>query len=278
MRKITVLFPLLFFVLLIPSAAYAKPSSEDIKEAKKEIKEERKEEREEIRNELRQEIRENVLTGTQPLTPTPKKVKLQERIKEKIWQEFPFLLPAGVNEAKIVSIGGSSFPTTITVVKESKNITLNITEKTNILRKYGGKSSLNELKVGDIVTARGKWQDSDSVVLNTLVLRDLSIEKRKATFWGIIKSLDLLNKTVIFQTNKRGELKVIVGSETAIVNRRHQAISFSDLMAGDRIRVSGIWAVILKQMEEVRLVKDWTAGPKPSVTVTPTLTPVPSPT
>lgn len=89
-----------------------------------------------------------------------KAAQLRQQLWQRLKENFPFLLPAGVEGAQVTSISGTSLPTEIKVIKDGKTITLNITDKTLIIRKFGGKSSLSEMHVGDIVSARGTWQDS----------------------------------------------------------------------------------------------------------------------
>lgn len=260
-----------FLVLLpwlFPSRIEAKWwwQGEKIKEQKEVVKESR----EEIRQEVKEQLEESLgLTGTPSARRGLK--NLSKDIFDKLKEEFPFLLPAGINRAVITSLGGSTPPTAINIIKDGKTITLNITSKTLILRKFGGKSNLSELHIGDMVTARGTWEDSEKAVLNTRVLRDLSIQKRHGAFWGKITSIDATGKTFVLETAGRGEQKVFASSGTKIVDRRERNINFSDLAVGHRVRVTGLWDPALKQIDSVRLIKDWSVGPKPSLT--PTTTP-----
>lgn len=206
-----------------------------------------------------------------------KGLKLKERILEKLQQKFPKLLPAGLNRAEIVSISGSVLPVEVVVSHEGDNITLKLDQKTIILRKYGGKAALSELKKGDIVSARGTWEDNETkAVLNVRVLRDLSLEKRQATFWGKITGLG--NNNFSLQTSKKGTLTIIVSPDTKIVDRRERPIAFSSLTIGHRVRVTGLWDVSAKKVDPVRLIKDWSFGPNPSPAPTLSVTPTPAPT
>ncbi len=201
--------------------------------------------------------------------------KVRQTILERLKEKLPFLLPAGINQATITVGPGATLPTTVKVSKEGQGeITLNLTDKTNLLRKFGGKASLAELKVGDIVTARGKWQDSDKAVLEVRVLRDLSLQKRTGTFWGKIKSIDG-TKGFVLTTANRGELSVLVSAGTKIVDRKERKLSFTDLVVDHRVRVTGLWDVGQKVITEVKTIKDWTIGPKVSPTASPSATPAP---
>lgn len=125
------------------------------------------------------------------------------------------------------------------------------------------------MHVGDIVTARGTWQEAEKVILETRVLRDLSLQKRNGTFWGKVKSLEATGKSFVLDTNKRGDQTVFVTDSTEIFDRRQRVLGFADLAVGHRVRVTGVWDSTQKTIEEVKSIKDWSIGPNP--TATPTL-------
>lgn len=238
----------------------------------------------------------SVFAQTPTLTPTSslkntikeQKKEIKEEFKEKIQEskeqrktiteEFKnrissLILRKGVVNGKISTISGTTVPTKIIINKDGKTITLNITEKTNLLRKFGGKSSLSEMKVGDQVNAAGTWTDSNKTTLDTKVLRDISIKKRFGAFWGKIKSITDASSFVL-ETIERGNQTVKTDGNTKIVNRKEGPISFSDLKVGDRVRVKGVWDSALKSIEEVTSIKNWTLMPKSLLTPTPTPTPI----
>lgn len=244
MKKYIVL--LLTLVLWLTAAAAVEAKGGPARLSQKDIKEEKKEIKQAVQN------------------------KLKETVWERLHKAFPFILPAGINRLEIKEISGTTLPATVKVVKGGQTITLNISDKTLILRKFGGKSSLAELHIGDIVTARGIWADGTKTVLDTRVLRDLSIQKRQGTFWGEIKSINSEAKTFVLETAARGDQQVFVSSTTKIVSRNQTALAFADLAVGHRIRVTGLWDSTLKTIEEVKVIKDWSLPPKPTVTPTPT--------
>lgn len=182
----------------------------------------------------------------------------------------------GVDKATITEITSTTLPTTIKVIKESETITLNITDKTIILRKFGGKSNLSEIHIGDIVSARGTWmkvEDTVEDILDVRVLRGISIQKRFGTFWGKIDSIG--DDSFVLDTAKKGKQAVKIDASTKIVNRKEETIAFSDLKVGHRVRVSGIWDITLKTIDGVKAIKDWSLPPTLKVTVSPT-TPQPT--
>lgn len=179
-----------------------------------------------------------------------KKAEILARLKEK----FPGLLPAGFNQAKVKTVGTDS----LTVEYNNQEITLKLTDKTQILRRYGGKAALSEIKEGDLVSARGDWQDDYQAVLIVRVLRDLSIQQRPVTFWGKIKALNADAKTFTLTVGKRGDIQVDAKA-AKIVNRNEKTLDFSALAEGHRVRVSGLWDG-KTNLTQVRLIKDWSVS------------------
>lgn len=225
MKKILIfLLPIIFF-FSTATVTYAAPAKiQARKEAKIEL------------NNLRKEFK-------------AKREEIFARLKGK----FPGLLLTGFNQAKVTAVGTDS----LTVEYNGGEITLKTDDQTRILRRYGGKTVLSEIKVGDLVSARGEWQDDSKTVLKVRVLRDLSLQQRPATFWGKIKALDADAKTFTLTTGKRGEIQVACG-EAKIVGRKEQKLEFSALAVGDRVRVSGLWDG-KSNLTQVRLIKDWSA-------------------
>ncbi|MGI5826385.1 MAG: DUF5666 domain-containing protein [Patescibacteria group bacterium] len=218
----------------------------------------------------RKEAREDVRVQIQTLKKEEKEARkdFRETFKEKreaVWAKlramFPKILPAGINEGEVTEVSGN----TLMVKHDGKSITLKVTDKTQILKKYGGKIVLSEIKVGHVVSARGTWQDKTKAVLEVRVLRDLSLERRPATFWGKIKSIAENKESFVLEVGKRGDLTVLVDRGTKTVNRSSKEVDFSVLAVGHRVRVSGMWDGE-KTLDETRTIKDWSIGPVVEVT------------
>lgn len=255
--------PVLLFILIVLALVPQKVEAKWFQQARKEIK-----------KVIREEVRENFgLTGT----PSPGlknevreqiRTQVKEQVKE-LREKHNWLLPFGFNQVEIKSISSITPPANLGVSKEDKTYTVKVTEKTLLLRKFGGKSDLAEFSVGDIVSVRGKWTDETKTTLEARVIRNLSIQKRKGTFWGTIKSKETDGKTFVLTSVNKGDQTVITGEGTKIVDRAAKAITFADLKVGDRVRVSGLWDSKLNKITEVTRIKDWSIGP---VKISPTPT------
>ena len=216
-----------------------------------------------VRQEIREEAREQLnLTGTPSARPTAKEVRkeIRQELVGQIKEKLQWLLPFGFNQVGLKAISGND----LTVSKDDKTYTVKVTEKTNLLRKFGGKSSLAEFSVGDILSVRGKWTDETKTILEARVIRNLSVQKRKGTFLGTIKSKG--DNSFILAAANRGDQAVHLSGDTKIVNRMNVTVIFADLKLGDRVRVSGLWDNKLNTITEVSRIKDWSIPPK----VTPT--------
>jgi hypothetical protein len=261
MQKIVLLLVCgLFLVFASPVGAQADEAKaravgqEVVKAAKEEAKEEGKE--------FRLEIREQAREFTQEIK------RWRQQVAERLKLRFPKLLSSGLNQGEVISISATKFPATVVVKHDEKEVILEITDKTVILRKFGGRSSLAELKVGDIVSARGNWKDEEEAVLEARVLRNLSVGKRQGSFWGTISSIG--TDSFSLKAGEGRELRVFVGPSAKIVDQRNQGISFADLKAGHRVRVFGLWDLALDQVESVRSIKDWSFLKENSPSATPT--------
>lgn len=133
---------------------------------------------------------------------------------------------------------------------------VNIVTNTVLLRKFGGKSALTELSVGDEVQVLGKWTDSTNTAVNARVIRDLSVQKRRGTFVGTVVSVTSTGFT--FQPLSRPPQAVTVGPATKFVDRKMKTLAFSSITAGHKVMVRGLWDSKLNTITEVVLVKDFT--------------------
>lgn len=153
-------------------------------------------------------------------------------------------------EGKITVIGSNNF----SLIGDDGTFQINITDKTVILRKFGGKSSLSEYFVGDEVVVFGKFTDDTKLVIDAKVIRNNSIQKRFGAFFGkvTIKNTD----NFIMETLERGTQTVYFGT-AKFVDRKEMNILYSDVKVGDRIRVKGIWDKTLNEIREVKQIKDF---------------------
>lgn len=176
-------------------------------------------------------------------------------------------LIARIFNATVTAKGTSS----LTITKDSKTYTVNVDSNTKYRRHFWGKSSFDEISVGDKVNVWGRFTDSTKTTILATLIRDLSIMKRHGVFIGTVSNLS--GSTFTLNTVRRGAQTVTLTGSTVCVNRMEQVMSCSDIKNGDRVRVKGLWDVTNKTITEVTKVKDYSLPPKPTPTLTPTPTP-----
>lgn len=193
------------------------------------------------------EIRKELMQAQKEIRQDTKEMK--KTIKNKVGK---------IVSGQVSAING----TTLTITKDGKTYTI-ITDGNTIFRRhFWGKSSLEEISIGDKVTIFGKFtDDSESTILAKLV-RDISIQKRFGAFFGdvISKSSD----SFVMKSINRGDQTVMTNSSTKFVSRNEKALTFADIQVGHRVRVKGVWDRALNKITEVIHIKDFSLPPRPA--------------
>ncbi|MEK7061609.1 MAG: DUF5666 domain-containing protein [Patescibacteria group bacterium] len=197
-------------------------------------------------------------TATPTPTTTPLKIRPNLNLLGKIKSQIG---KRGWIEKGIVTVKSDS---SLTVTKEGNTYTVNTDVNTRYRRRFGGESKLSEISVNDTVNILGKWQNEEKTQILATHIRDLSIQKRHATFFGTVKTKTDI--TLVLTTVNRGEQTVTIISSTKLVNRKMEEITMSDIQIGHRIRVKGIWDLTSKTVTETIQIKDFSIPVKPSPT------------
>lgn len=219
------------------------------------------------------------------------KQELKDKISSKVAEiKNKVLLRIILNDANVTATGAS----TLTVEKDGTAYTINITDKTKIVRRFFGKATLADIKVGHKILVVGKRVAENSTTIDAVLIRDLSIQKRFGAFVGTVTGIT--GDSFTLNTVARGVQKALVGTTTKFVNRKNVTITKADVLVGHRIRVKGTWDSSVNTITEITQVKDYdlpvratgstgatvsvtpTSTLTPTVTPTPTATPTPTPT
>jgi len=159
---------------------------------------------------------------------------------------------------------------TLTVMREGTTYTVLVDEKTQMRRKFWGKSELSEFSIGDKLNVVGTWENDEKTTIKARFIRNLSIQMRHGVFFGTVTTKP--DTGFIMESVRRGPQTVTVGSETKYINRRQGEIKFADILTGHRVRVRGLWNSRISTITEVAQIKDFSlpeiAKPsgRPSVT------------
>ncbi len=227
---------LLLSLFTTPSYAFSFPFG-----GRKELRNEVKNDRKEIRDD-----RKDLKNDTKDLR------KLNKHTEAKIL------------EGKVKSKDGAN----LTVEKDGKTYTVQTDGKTQFRRHFWGKSSLDEISIGDKVNVHGKYVDDAQTTILAKLIRDVSITKRFGAFVGTVANLN--GSTFTLNSVTRGAQKVTLDSNTKCVNRKEETINCaSDVQNGHRVRVKGMLDKTNSTITEVMQVKDYSIPPKPTTTPKP---------
>lgn len=151
----------------------------------------------------------------------------------------------------ISSINGNN----LTVSANNKSYQVEITDKTALRRKFWGKANLSEFFPGDQVNVIGRFTDSSGTIINAVLVRDTSVQIRWGVFLGDVVSKT--NDNFVIKITNHGNQTVYFDSNTKFVNSSEKAINYSDLQAGNRVRVKGTWNNKFNTIKSVSEVKDF---------------------
>ncbi len=220
--------------------------------------------RKEIKNTIREKVEE-----LKEASVSPKEIR--EEIKEKkqgIINQIKNLIKKNLRFNAIIKGTvkeiGENF---LKVESEGKLYLVNITDKTKLIRRFGGKSDLSEFSVGNEVNVFGKYTDENKTSINANLVRNLSIQKRWGVFFGEILSKE--NGSFVIKTLERGNQTVYLSSQTKILTHKKETIKYEDLQVGQRVRIKGVWDKSLNKITEVEEIRVFPQ--KPILTPTSTL-------
>ncbi len=189
-------------------------------------------------------------------------MKPKKEVKQNIMEQKKDLKGKGIKIIDGTVTAKTS--TSLTVTKDGKTFTVNVDSKSKFRRHFWGKSAHDEISVGDHVNVWGRFTDDAQTTILAMMIRDLSIQKRKGAFLGTVSSKQ--TDSFVMHTVNRGDQTVMVGSNTKFIKRNGEAMTFADLQVNDRVRVKGLWDKTLNKITDVAEVKDFSLPPKPAPT------------
>lgn len=152
-------------------------------------------------------VRGRLLTRTGAETPTAKIVVVLRRGAD-LFMKIRTFVPEGT----LVRLDSTVVPTTLQIKiektpglrsgdvnnligTEGTLVTVNVTENTEIVRKYFGKTTLAELSIGDKLHIVGRVNDDNTI--DAKLIKDESIWKTNtAGYAGVVTAIDSANKTL----------------------------------------------------------------------------------
>ena len=129
--------------------------------------------------------------------------------------------------------------TTLTISKDTKSVTITTDANTKIIRRFGGKSTLSEISVGDFINIAGSWSDSSKTSAYAKLIRDGSIQERRDTFTGTVTSVT--SSGFVLQSVNRGTQTVEVLDTTKITDRQENSLALGSIHTSDKVMADGMW-------------------------------------
>ncbi len=218
----------------------------------------------EIQNRVRNEVRQQL-----------------EEQKQSFWESLKNKFKKFNRTVKITGTVTAISETSLTVSDTAGKVyTVNITDKTQLRRRFWGKATLVEFSVGNQVNVIGRWTDDNQTTIEAVLIRNLSIQRRWGVFFGTVTAKNSDNFIIL--THKRDAQTVYFGPTTRFIKRNQEGMSYDELAVGHKVRVKGVWDRDLNQIIEVEEVKNFslppfTNRPVPTATLESTGSPTPIP-
>lgn len=217
-----------------------------------------------VLREQRKEVIQEKIQDIKDVRENTKSILEQAKnmIKEKIKKQI---------KGQLVTISGN----TLTVKKDEETYTILVTDKTELKRKFGGSSTLDEFSPNDILMIIGnRVKNSDGVLSTSEIeasyIRNMSIQRRFAVFVGEVTAKS--STTLTLKTIGRGTQTVYVTSST-LYKEKNKTITLADIQIGNKIVVKGeLWNRVSDKLDAKTIVKlSLKNTSTPSITKTPEL-------
>ncbi len=152
--------------------------------------------------------------------------------------------------AKVTSISGNTINAVSGWESASLNWAVVADSSAEIIRRHGGKGSLSEVSVGDIISFQGTMDPTiaSPLTVKAKIIRDFSVQKITATVNGTIKSVNASTTSFVINDEKLGDIAVSVGSTTKITYG-NQPGTFANILVNARAMVSGLYNSALKTLQ-----------------------------
>lgn len=161
---------------------------------------------------------------------------------------------AATVEGTLIAVSGTTPPAMLTVQMGTTTYTVNVSTTTTIVRKFNGASSLDEFAIGDMLRVIGTVTGTN---IDATYIKNLSIQRKDASQWGTILTIDATAKTFTFDPMHKKNLAnqtVLTTSATKIFQGNRKGASFADLKVGMTIKVIGLWRKTQAQLVADRIL------------------------
>ncbi|MDO8664304.1 MAG: hypothetical protein Q7K44_02020 [Candidatus Liptonbacteria bacterium] len=155
-----------------------------------------------------------------------------------------------IRGAKVTSVSGNTINASATWGSVVFNWAVVTDSSTEFIRRYGSASKISEISIGDFISFQGALDTTvgSPVTVKARIIKDWSIQKKHASFYGLVKSTDTSAKGFILTSEDKGDISVKV-SDTAKITKGNVAGVFADITVGAKVTASGLYNTESKILE-----------------------------
>ena len=180
-------------------------------------------------------------------------------------------------------ISGTTVPATLTVQAGSRMVSVTVPATTKFVRRYNGRSSLDELTAGDRITAYGSFKTGSSTTFEAQRVKDWSIQRAYTRVVGSVATVQ--NGVVTLRVARgrsehspywHGEDVWVTLPSSAIVTSGSGAVTVNAVQPGVRVLVLGLYDRASRSLRagRVRILGGPRQNDDPPAAATPAATPV----
>lgn len=164
-----------------------------------------------------------------------------------------------VRGARVIEVGSSTINARTSWNGFGLDWTVNTDSSTGFVRRFGGSSSISEISKDDIISFKGSLVSTtataSSPTVDADIVKDWSIQKKNASFFGSVLSVDLGAKTFMLNAEGNRSLKVFVDPETKITKtgKGKATSTFEDIKTGLKVHAKGLWNNIQNTLDAERI-------------------------
>lgn len=137
--------------------------------------------------------------------------------------------------AKVIQTAGTTFYMRTTWGNSFIRYIVKTDSETTFTRHFGGPAVVSEVLADHVLNLEGYLDaSSETISIKAKSIQDLNLTDEESAFSGKIKSLDLSNSQFILTDKKKGDLTVVLGTDTSIV-RNARNLDRNLLKVGDSI-------------------------------------------
>lgn len=118
-----------------------------------------------------------------------------------------------------------------------KDLIIKVSDKTKFVKKYLGKSSFEDLTVGDSLQIVGKTNEDGTVT--AALVKNNSLQLTLKVYTGLIESIDAANNSFVLKQPK-ANITVVINAKTKVIVPGIANPTIANLAAGNKVHLRGI--------------------------------------